>query len=323
LKIVIAVSGGIDSRVLLDAIIHNRLHELVTSEPKTKNQKPIAIVHFNHRMHAKSNEHEKFVEKLAQDYKLEFFSECATQKLKSEDQARVFRYEFLIKIAQKVKANCIALAHNQNDNIETFLFNLARGTGLNGLKGMSEISIAPKIYQKLKTKDQRPKLWRPLITVSRTKIEQYAKQHNLKFITDPTNNDKKFSRNFLRLEILPRLTQLNSQAMQNINRTQNFAADAAKFLRQSAIEFLKSETENFIELKKFNAQPKILRSEIIREIYFRATCDQRFPTEKNCDEVLDLAQNSAGNKKKQFGRIKFQTAKKADKRVLIWQMINL
>ncbi|MFH1546279.1 MAG: tRNA lysidine(34) synthetase TilS [Patescibacteria group bacterium] len=311
MKILIAVSGGVDSVVLLDLLANGKLEKFTNCKLQTDICQ-LFIAHFNHAIHSKADAHEKFVKNLARKYSLEFFSGKAKKKLKSEAEAREARYEFLEKIAGKIGAEQIALAHHAEDQVETIFLNLIRGSGLAGLGGMRKfagISARSKIS-----------LWRPLLEISKSKIENYAKKNRLKFVSDPTNRDSKFLRNFLRREILPKFEKLNPKFGEAILRISKLARENAEFTNLLAAEWLRRfEKNKSVELPEFNSLPPALKREVIREIYSQEIGNLRGIEEKHVEEILALARNPRGGKEKKFGKIIFKTARKRGVRILEWR----
>ncbi len=185
-SILIGFSGGADSRFVLYFL----------NKYAAKYKIKIAAVHVNHMLRGKEAERdENFCRKVAGEIGIDFYSQSVNvksyakkQKLSIEEAARILRYEVFEKIAEKENFNKICTAHNMNDNSETVLLNLFKGTGTAGLSG-----IPPK----------RGKIIRPLLAVTRDEIEGYLSSENIKFITDSSNTDVNFLRNKIRREILP------------------------------------------------------------------------------------------------------------------------
>lgn len=175
---IVAVSGGVDSVVLLD---------LLTKLPDVQ----LVVAHFDHGIRSDSDKDRLFVRQLAQKYKLPF--ESAEGKLgpeASEDKARQARYDFLDKLAQQHQATAIITAHHQDDVLETMLLNLLRGTGRKGLTSLAN------------TKNIR----RPLLQCSKQQIKQYANDHQLAWREDSTNTDLAYKRNWVRQALIPKLS---------------------------------------------------------------------------------------------------------------------
>ena len=187
-KILLAVSGGIDSMVMAD--LFRRLNC------------SYAIAHCNFHLRGKeSDRDEQFVTDYAAKnnillFKQEFdtFAYMDENKKSLEMSARDLRYDWFKKIIDEHNFTCIATAHHSDDSAETFLINLLRGTGIAGLHG-----ILPK----------SGKIIRPMLFTSRRKIVHYAQKHNILYVEDSTNKDNKFTRNKIRNEIVPVLREIS------------------------------------------------------------------------------------------------------------------
>ncbi len=185
---VAAVSGGVDSVVLLHILKDLPGVELV-------------VAHFDHGIRQESAQDRQFVEELAHKYGLPF--EYAEEKLgahASEETARRSRYEFLHQVMQLHNARAIVTAHHQDDVLETAILNLLRGTGRKGLTSL----------------ENRQHIIRPLLHMSKQVIRDYARQHNLQWQEDVTNQDPKYLRNYIRLNIVPNLGDAAKQKLQSI-----------------------------------------------------------------------------------------------------------
>ena len=197
-KLLIAISGGIDSIVLTHLCYKLDLR--------------FALAHCNFNLRGKeSDEDEKFVLQLAEDLNKECFIECfeteeyaKLHNLSIQMAARELRYDWFQDLAEQLDFDYILTAHHTDDNLETFLINLSRGTGLDGLTGIPEIN---------------ENIVRPLLQFSREEIEIYAKANNLKWREDASNASTKYLRNKLRLEVIPKLKEINPQLLQNFNTT--------------------------------------------------------------------------------------------------------
>lgn len=187
-KILVAVSGGADSTALLALLV-----ELSGEIPLD-----LVAAHFNHRLRAEAEEDEKFVEGLAKDYGLSFVSGtedvrrfARREKMNLEEAGRKLRYEFLAREASRIHAARIATAHTMNDQAETVLMRLMRGCGPLGLRGISPARDGLVI--------------RPLIGLERGEIEAYLRERKIIFRTDRTNKDRRYLRNRVRLDLIPRI----------------------------------------------------------------------------------------------------------------------
>lgn len=202
-KILLAVSGGPDSVVMAD--LFYRLQKTLNIE--------IIIVNFNHNLRKESEKETKLVEHFAKSHNTKFISKTLNTKrfalknnISLETAGRQLRYYYLETIAKTEKCNKIATAHNMNDQAETVLMWLIRGTGTDGLTG---IPIERKLNKNLS-------IIRPLLSVSRELIENYIKKQKLKYCTDKSNFSQDFTRNKIRLNILTKLKKINPLVMEHI-----------------------------------------------------------------------------------------------------------
>ena len=194
-KILIAVSGGADSMVLL--------HVLVSIAKENRWQ--ISVAHFNHQLRGRASDaDEKFVRLAAKKLRLEFFSGGAEvkafavqSKLSIEMAARKLRHEFLARTAREQKIATIALAHHADDQVELFFLRLLRGAGGEGLAGMKWCSSSPV--------DKNISLVRPLLAFSKKEIREFAAENKIRFREDASNGSVDFLRNRIRHELLPLL----------------------------------------------------------------------------------------------------------------------
>jgi len=198
--ILLAISGGVDSVVLAHLF-------------KTAGY-TFGMAHCNFGLREKAaDEDEQFVQKLAEDHGVQFFlthfdTKSAAEKSGESIQtiARELRYEWFESIRKTNQFELIATAHHQDDNLETILFNLSRGTGLKGMRG-----ILPK----------RDKIVRPLLPFSKEELLQYANENQLEWREDESNASTKYSRNFIRHEVIPGLKKLNPSILNNLFRNSN------------------------------------------------------------------------------------------------------
>ncbi len=232
-RIIVGVSGGIDSTVLLDLLI----------ELKSSHHLEVAVAHVNHRLRDKeSDEDEEFVKQLAENYGLECFVHTADtrafmveHKTSLQVGAREIRYKFFETVKILKNFTKIATAHNANDNAETILFNLLRGSGPNGLGGIP-----------LKRDD----IVRPLLFAERTEIEQYAKLKSLKFREDSSNVKNYYARNFIRHSILPQIQEkINPGAVATINRAGEIFQELGHFINNEVRVLYQNIAKKFDEGK--------------------------------------------------------------------------
>ena len=209
----VAFSGGYDSMCLL-----NILCDL--------GYKPVAI-HLNHNWRGEeSRKEEENCKNFAKLKDIEFYSETLSDNIaKTETSAREARYEFFEKCAKKFNSNVIFTAHNFEDNAETVIYRIIKGTGTIGLQGIAE---------------HRNIYYRPLLSVSRTDIENYCKEHNLNPNKDSSNENTKYKRNLIRKKIIPLMKEINPNVINAVNSLSEIAKeefDNQKFkIRQLLID---------------------------------------------------------------------------------------
>jgi tRNA(Ile)-lysidine synthase len=178
-KYVVAVSGGVDSMVLLDLLRQNPKLELI-------------VAHFDHGIRTESAKDRKLVQRIAKSFGLPFFyAEGNLGPKAGEALAREARYEFLRKVQNEQGAKAIVTAHHQDDMLETAIMNLLRGTGRRGLSSLRS----------------RDGLVRPLLQWTKNGIREYAEEHDLAWAEDITNDDERYLRNYIRHNILSRFTK--------------------------------------------------------------------------------------------------------------------
>lgn len=254
-KLLIAISGGLDSVVLTHLCYKLGLK--------------ISLSHCNFNLRGtESDEDEDFVLELAEDLELEVFIEnfdtqafAQDHKLSTQMAARTLRYHWFEELAQQLHFDYILTAHHADDNLETFLINLSRGTGLDGLLGIPE---------------KNGKLVRPLLGFSREELEKYALANNLSWREDKSNASTKYLRNKLRHDVIPTLKEINPQLLQNFQKTLNHLQDSKIVLNDSIEEIYKkvvskiSEDEIHFSIEKLKSlsQLRPYLYEILKEYHF-------------------------------------------------------
>lgn len=217
--VVVALSGGADSVCLL----YNMLSLWEKGYIET-----LTAVHCNHGLRGEeADRDEKFCKDLCNKLKIHLYCEkipvteyAKEHSLSLEEAGRNLRYKTFEKYRMGGK---IATAHNKKDNAETVIFNLIRGTSLAGMGGIPIV---------------RDAIIRPLLDVSRDEIEEYLKEIGADFVTDHTNLETKYSRNKIRLSIIPEMENINEGAVNNITAFAKLAAYDEEFLSTLADEFL-------------------------------------------------------------------------------------
>jgi len=226
-RIAVALSGGLDSVVLLDTVCKAQAQ----SKNKSQTQTEIYAFHIHHGLQKPADDWLIFCEKLAKQYKVHFdfrLLHLDTEEAQGniEARARAGRYEALTDLCEEYGIEDLLLAHHQNDQAETVLLQLLRGSGVAGLSGM------PQSRQSIT--NQRLTLWRPLLDQSRQELEAYAKEHKLKWIEDPSNQDRKYRRNAIRKDIIPKLEKIQPEALANMARSAELLGEAQLLLNRLA-----------------------------------------------------------------------------------------
>lgn len=273
-KILLAVSGGVDSMVMTDLFV--------------KSGYKFSMAHCNfHLRGEESNRDEAFVREYAEKNNIELFvqdfdtySYMDKEKKSLEMSARELRYDWFKRIAEENGFNYLATAHHADDSIETFLINLLRGTGIAGLHG-----ILPKSGY----------IIRPLLFVGRKKITEYSQRNNIDFVEDSTNKDTKFTRNKIRNEIVPLLKDISPNfdvvLKKDIERLRETEQVFRSVVDKTKKEILKKKGDrveiSIEELKKLNPL-HIFVYEILSEYGFN---------ESNINAICDsLEDNSTSGK---------------------------
>ena len=288
-KIVIGVSGGPDSITLLTCM--NKYKDKLGCE--------IIVAHVNHLIRKDSTDDEKYVEKICENSQIKFYKKrieilklAEEQKKGTEEVGRIERYKFFDEVAKEEGANKIAIAHNMNDNAETMLLNLIRGTGMNGLEG-----IQPVEYKKY---------IRPLINCSRDEIEAYCDKYNLKPRIDSTNKENIYKRNIIRNKFIVELKELNPNIVETLSRTSKIiraeneyiVKQAKKIFEEIAI-YNKNQRELGkieFEVKKFNTLDEVIKQKIVFVTIEKMLGSTRNIEKNNIDDVIKMAQRNIGEK---------------------------
>lgn len=295
-RIVLGVSGGPDSISML--VVLNELRKKLNFE--------IIVAHINHGIRENAKNDEKYVKEFCDKINTKFYvlhakalEYAKEQKLGVEEAGRKIRYEFFNEILQKENANKIAIAHNKNDNAETMIMNVLRGSGTKGLRG-----IDPKqgIYI------------RPLIEVDRRDVEEFAKANNLNPCIDESNFENEYTRNKIRNIILPYIkNEFNPNIINSLERLSQIAREEDDYIKKEADNQyknilleeinLKKEVYNsqkestiILDLKKFNDLDTIIQKKIllnsIQNIFGTVNGIEKI----HLDDMIKLCNNNIGNK---------------------------
>ncbi len=316
-KILLAVSGGGDSTALLYAMCALKADSVLGGD--------FVCAHINHQLRGtEAEQDEEFV--IAQagrlnlpitTRRLDVRGFARRNKLSIETAARKLRLESLLDIAKVNNCNCIATAHQKNDNAETILQRLVRGTGIRGLGGIWPVRVF--------TGDVR--FVRPLLCVRRDEIIEYLERRNLKWRQDHTNADCTYRRNYIRHRLIPALqrdcsgpiVEQLSELAQSARRFYSLVCSCAekvwRQLADSSGDSLKLDLNNFL------TQPVPVRIELVRRSLTTIGCGERDLTQGHYERILQLSQQNISDKRielpngfvvwREYGKLVFSQAQRS------------
>ena len=281
-KILVAISGGPDSVCLLNILF--KLKEELNIE--------IGAAHLNHMLRDEDAfKDEEYVKELCEKLDIPCFVKrvdidkySREKKLSSEMAGREARYDFFDEIIRKNGYNKVATAHNANDQAETILFRLMRGTGIEGLCGI-------KVY--------RDKIIRPILCLSRKEVEEYIDSNNLQPRIDKTNFEKIYNRNKIRLDIIPYIKDnFNEDIIQTLNRMSVLLQKDNEFIEKSAISFYKKycieQPDYFIIKKEIFKEHESILTRVIRYALAKFSKTHYDFEMKHIYEICSLAKKNSG-----------------------------
>lgn len=246
--VILAFSGGPDSVYLFKKLENiKKVHHF-----------NVILAHFNHKLRGKdSDDDENFCILFAKKHNavLETDSKnIASLKGNTEDLARKYRYQFLENVRKKYDAKFILTAHHLDDNIETFLLNFLRGTGLKGLSGMQVKS---------------GNILRPLLETTKNEITKYLKENNIKFRIDKSNFDESYTRNNIRKNIIPALKNIQPSLQTVFLRNWKTLSEMQEYLDSKAHDWIMANVKTWykIPLHSFNSTEKFIQSLILKDLY--------------------------------------------------------
>ena len=212
-QLAVAFSGGLDSTVLLHATI------------KAQGKKNVHAFHVHHGIQKEADQWQAHCKAVAKKLGCHFDTRNVKLNKQSniESQARNLRYESLTQMCEAHNIQDLLLAHHLDDQAETVLIQLMRGAGLPGLSAMPQVKSNELIH-----------LWRPFLNMRRKDLEIYAKEHQLTWIEDPSNQDESYRRNAVRKSILPTLEKFQKGAIENLARSAKHLGEAQGLLNQLA-----------------------------------------------------------------------------------------
>lgn len=286
-KIVVGVSGGPDSITLLNILKNIKENKHINFE--------IVVCHINHMIRQEAVEDEEYVKKYCKDNNIECYVKkievekmAETQKIGTEEAGRKARYEFFNEILEKTNSNKIATAHTANDNAETVLMNIIRGSGTAGLKGI-EI--------------KRDNLIRPLIESTREEIEDYCAENKLNPRIDKTNFENVYTRNKVRNMLIPYIKEnFNPNIIKSINRLSDLSKQENTYLDQitektyNSLLVEEKNDEIILDLKAFNSQELVIKNRLVLYTINRVLGTRSGIEKKHIEDIIKLCSNNIGNK---------------------------
>ena len=295
-RIVLGVSGGPDSITAL--IILNELKKRLNFE--------IVVAHINHGIRENAKLDEEYVKNFCNKLEVRCYvlhskvkEYAQKEKIGLEEAGRKVRYDFFNEILEKENAKKIAIAHNKNDNGETIIMNILRGSGISGLKG-----IEPKqgVYI------------RPLIEISRDEIEDFSKELNP--CHDESNDENEFTRNKIRNIVIPYIKkEFNPNIIEGLNRLSQIAREEELFVERETIKAYKNiilkevninlsnneydktkESIIILDLKKFNCLDALIQKKILLYAIKNIFGSTKGIEKIHLDDMIKLCNNNIGNK---------------------------
>lgn len=257
-RVLCAVSGGADSMCMLHMLKGMGID--------------LAAAHFNHRIRGEEADRD---EEFVRDWCRENGIECVCGSgnvpayaeengLGTEEAARILRYEFLLRTAKGLGCDRIATAHNANDNAETVLLNLIRGSGAKGLCGIPPV------------RDDRIKIIRPLLGMSREAIEQYNERHGVPHVEDSTNGSDDYTRNLVRHKLLPLMQEINPKLTDAFLRTSENLRTDEEYLSGEAEKFIAGHVcDKSVDVAELRELPKPIALRVFRSLCGRALTQQQ------------------------------------------------
>ena len=281
-KIVVGLSGGPDSVCLLHIL--NRLKQEWDLE--------IYAAHLNHQIRGIEAQKDAFyVSKLCDEMGITFFIKsinvpeyCEKNGLSIEEGARKLRYEMFDEIKINTKSNKIAIGHNLNDQAETILMRIMRGTGLQGLKGIDYIRDGIII--------------RPILDIDRSDIEEYCKQYKLNPRIDESNLENIYTRNKIRLDLIPYMKEnFNPNVIESIVRMGNSLRSDNDYIEHEALNKFKevstlSDDGIRININNYKDLHNSIKVRVLRYAIKNLLGDTSFIEQKHIDDIIELEDDS-------------------------------
>ncbi|WP_161808010.1 tRNA lysidine(34) synthetase TilS [Ligilactobacillus ceti] len=280
-KILVAVSTGVDSMVLL---------HLLQNLPEE--QRPlINVAYVNHELRAASQQETQYLQAYCQMYQIPLFIKNWPRHTHPitgiEAAARTFRYTFFAEIMQQEKINYLMTAHHGNDQVENFLMKLIRGGAIQQLCGIE----LERDFQ------EQGCLIRPLLDFQKETLRQYAQQHHIRYFDDETNFTDDYFRNRIRNQLIPQMTKENDQVVEHILNYQNQLNDLLLIAQESGEQLVQNlkQNDDSYQLREFQNLSSAQQKLVLRIIFERADLYLKTTQMKQCLQLLNNLQKPQGS----------------------------
>ena len=289
-QVLLGISGGADSVCLL----------FLLKEYQKKQDFALRGIHINHGIRGEeARRDQEFTKKLCEELKIPLTIRycpvpeiAAAQKLSLEEAGRIAR-----RMAFEEEGRAwgpspekfrIALAHHENDQAETVLHNLIRGTGAGGLAGIRPVQ-----------KEGKKNYIRPLLCISREEIREYLRQKGSSWVEDSTNQDLSYTRNRIRQILIPQMEQINPRAVSHIGITAGYMAKIEEYLEEQADKlygsYVKKQEEQYVVSGKLSGEKEIMQEYVLRKVLTRAAGSQKDIARIHIEAVKNLLMADTGS----------------------------
>ena len=291
--IIIGLSGGADS-MCLTALLYAFSQDLKID---------LTAVHVNHQLRGtEADEDEKFVKEFCRERKIRCVAVKAAVRdyafehgISLEEAGRIARYQTFYQVARKISPDGTvtpdikaAVAHHMDDNAETILLNMVRGSGTKGMQGMQPGAVRFGIN-----------IIRPMLCIGRSQIESFLKEEKIAYRTDSTNSGDEFARNKVRLNIIPELKKVNSRASYHINEAARDIVAAQKFIEEEADKAWQMMVDQrqggyYVDLGRFGPLNDVVKGQIIRNIIEKLGGSLKDIGRVHVESILSLQEKQTG-----------------------------
>jgi len=271
--IIVALSGGVDSMVLFDII--------------SKLNNNVIIAHVNHNKREESINEYQYIQKMAQDKGVPFCGYTIEDISKNNfhQDSRLKRYDFFRAVAQKYNSTKIAVAHHLDDQVETVLMRIVRGTSFSGYSGIKEIRY-----------DRNVSIIRPLMDISKDEILKYATTNNILYFEDKSNSEDVYTRNRFQNNIIPLLKKENPNLNSKILQLAEYIDSADEVIEEQKKAFLKEYSMyNNVSLKAFNELNKLVKIKVITHLVNTETRDSIEVSYDQYKAIIDICMSDNPN----------------------------